>query len=88
VIPAMLASAPALSAPDSNELAPEVIIKPSEDGRIEEYRRNGKTFMIKVTPKKGRPYYLVDADGDGSLEKRTTEFSPEMLIPSWEILRW
>jgi hypothetical protein len=29
--------------------------------------------MIKVTPKKGIPYYYIDADGDGRLELDMTQ---------------
>ena len=45
--------------------APAVTIKESSQGQVVEYRANGKLFMLKVTPKVGRPYYLVDRIGDG-----------------------
>jgi len=64
-----------------------IIQSPSQDV-IEEYRINGKLYMIRVTPQKGAPYYLVDADGDGELETRTNELAPDYLIPSWVIFSW
>ena len=69
-------------------LEPEVTIIRKEDRTVEEYRINGQLYMIKVTPSKGYPYYLVDADGDGSLETRRNELDPRILVPSWVILRW
>ncbi|MDH5378823.1 MAG: DUF2782 domain-containing protein [Gammaproteobacteria bacterium] len=83
----LLADAHAVAATDQ-ELRPEVVIVPSDDGRIEEFRKAGQLFMIKVTPRKGKPYFLVDADGDGDFDRRVTEFSPKMLIPAWEIFTW
>jgi hypothetical protein len=44
---------------------PTVTIKESSQGRVVEYRANGKLFMLKVIPKVGKPYYLVDRTGDG-----------------------
>ena len=44
---------------------PAVTIKESSQGRVVEYRANGKLFMLKVIPKVGKPYYLVDRTGDG-----------------------
>ena len=44
--------------------------------------------MIKVVPTKGIPYYLVDTDGDGSLETRYNRLQDGMLIPAWILLRW
>ena len=35
---------------------------------IEEYRVGGLLRMVKITPARGVPYYLVDRNGDGRLE--------------------
>ena len=66
----------------------EVTIKGNGDEVISEFRINGQLYMIRITPKKGVPYYLVDSDGDGNLETRWNELAPELLIPSWVLLRW
>lgn len=55
---------------------------------INEFRINGQLYMVRITPKKGVPYYLVDADGDGNLETRWNELAPDLLIPAWVLLRW
>lgn len=67
---------------------PEVTIIQSDGKRIEEYRVNGQLYMIKVTPRKGPPYYLVDSDGDGLLETRRNDLASDMLTPQWILFRW
>lgn len=67
---------------------PEVVITPRDDGRVKEYRVNGRLYMIEITPAKGPHYFLVDSDGDGSLETRQNGVSTGIQIPSWTILSW
>jgi hypothetical protein len=82
------AAPPPMPRDDREGLEPEVTIIRQQDRTIEEYRINGQLYMIKVTPSKGYPYYLVDADGDGNLETRRNELDPRILVPSWVIFRW
>ena len=35
---------------------------------VEEYRVGGMLRMVKITPARGVPYYLVDRNGDGRFE--------------------
>jgi len=66
---------------------PEVTITRRKETLIEEYRHNGTLYMIKITPKRGYPYYLIDSDGDGSLETRRNELSnPEVV--QWRLFSW
>ncbi len=67
---------------------PEITITRSQAEIIEEYRANGQLYMIKITPRKGFTYYLVDTDGDGSLDSRKNELDEGLLIPSWTLFRW
>ena len=54
--------------------APTVTIRDTESGdRVEEYRQNGKIFMVRVTPKRGVPYTLYDDDADGRLDRSDAE---------------
>lgn len=69
-------------------LAPEVTIIQSGREIIKEHRLNGRLYMIEITPKMGRTYYLVDADGDGDLETRYNDLAPEVAIPAWVLKRW
>lgn len=70
------------------ESSGEVIIQDQKPGIIEEKRVNGKLYAIRVTPKKGAPYYLVDSDGDGDLETRKNDTDSDLLIPAWVIKQW
>ncbi|WJW75466.1 DUF2782 domain-containing protein [Thiohalobacter sp. IOR34] len=80
---------PLPAATDEREaIEPQVTITRKKDRTVTEYRINGELYMIKVTPAKGVPYYLMDTDGDGSLETRSNEIEPNLLIPSWVIFRW
>jgi len=66
---------------------PEVTIIKKNDQTVEEYRIGGKLYMIKITPKVGPPYYLVDDKGDGKFarqESLDSGFRP----PRWVIHRF
>lgn len=67
---------------------PDVTITRRAEDTVAEYRINGRLYMIKVTPKKGLPYFLVDTDGDGNLETRHNDLDPGIAVPSWVLLRW
>lgn len=69
-------------------LEPEVTIINRGEDLVEEYRINGQLYMIKVIPKKGIPYFLVDSDGDGNFDVRRNELDEELLIPQWILFRW
>lgn len=64
---------------------PDVTIRTEGERTVEEYRINGFLYAIKVTPKVGKPYFLVRADGDSNFIRSD---NPDMLIPQWEIFRW
>jgi len=67
-------------------LEPEVTITTRGDTTYQEYRMNGRLYMIKVTPKTGKPYYLIDEEGAGQF--RRNDFEPRILIPRWTIKSW
>lgn len=67
---------------------PEVTIRKDGDNVITEYRMHGQLYMIRITPSVGKPYYLVDADGDGKLEDQRFELDPGVMVPAWTIFRW
>jgi hypothetical protein len=73
---------------DDHLQQPQIIVRPAPSGQVEEYRMGGKLYMIKVTPEKGSSYYLVDSDGDGSLETRRSELESDFAIPQWTLKRW
>ena len=73
---------------DGQALEPDVTIIQKKDARIEEYRINNRLYMVKVTPFIGKPYYLLDKDGDGSMESRISSLTSEPAVPQWVILSW
>ncbi|MDT8386714.1 MAG: DUF2782 domain-containing protein [Thiogranum sp.] len=79
---------PPSAVPGESGIEPEVTIRQRGDDRIEEYSVNGEVYMIKITPKNAPAYYLVDTDGDGSLDSSPSEIEPNLLIPSWVLFRW
>jgi len=74
---------------DSRELPqPEVTIIHKQETTVEEYRVNGQLRYVKITPKIGPPYYLVDKDGDGTLETRHSDLDGVPPINQWLLLKW
>jgi hypothetical protein len=65
---------------------PEVTITTHGEERHEEYRIAGRLYMVKVTPKHGRPYYLVDKTGKGEFTR--SDFQPSISPPMWVIKRF
>ena len=76
----------AIAAEDAPAADPDVTIRQDGDKTIQEYRQNGFLYAIKVTPKNGKPYFLVRADGSDGNFIRSDQ--PDMLIPSWKIFEW
>jgi hypothetical protein len=53
----------------------------------EEFRVKGKLYMVKVTPSVGKPYYLVDNQGDGQFIEANIP-GPVTKPPMWVIHSW
>jgi hypothetical protein len=75
-----------MAADDAPSAEPQVTIRTEGDKTIQEYRQNGFLYAIKITPKVGKPYFLVRADGSDGNFIRSDQ--PDMLIPAWEIFKW
>ncbi len=69
-------------------LEPEVTILRKEDQVVEEYRINGQLYMVKITPAVGKPYYLLDSDGDGRMESRMSQIYSDFVVPKWVLFSW
>lgn len=63
---------------------PEVTIIRQTEQTVEEYRAGGKLYMIKITPKHGKPYYLVDDRGDGKFVRQES-LDSGLRVPRWVI---
>lgn len=64
----------------------EVTTRMVDGDQIEEYRVQGQLQVVKVTPRRGKTYYLVDRNGDGRLDSSEGEgpVSPVM----WKLFEW
>ena len=66
---------------------PQVTIQRRGDQTVEEYRLNGRLYMVKVTPSHGKPYYLVDTVGRGDLVRHAS-YETGTRPPMWVIHQW
>ena len=73
-------------APDA-ALGQEATVTKQPEQTVEEYRAGGKLYMIKITPKVGPPYYLVDDLGDGKFS-HYQNLDPGFRPPRWIIHRF
>lgn len=65
------------------EFEPEVTITTKGTEIHEEHRVNGQLYRIKVTPAKGRPYYLIDEVGNGKFHR--SDIESQFSVPMWVI---
>ncbi|MGB1110428.1 MAG: DUF2782 domain-containing protein [Gammaproteobacteria bacterium] len=78
---------PPLPEGDVPEAVPEVRIIRTERGQVSEYRIGGRLYMVRIEPRVGKPYYLIDTDGDGQLESRQDDLqNPQP--PQWVLFSW
>lgn len=66
------------------QLEPEVTIRQRGEEKVEEFRMGGKLYMMRITPKYGKPYYLVDDKGDGTFV-RMDHLDSGVRVPQWVI---
>lgn len=68
---------------------PQITIIQRGENLVREYRINGHLFAIKIIPKGGRPYFLIDVDGDGDMETQFLDNNDaRIIVPQWVIARW
>lgn len=73
----------------NEDVEPSVVITEKEGERIEEYSRDGRVYMVKITPIKGAPYWYLDEDGDGQLELRDPDNGQGRVRPVyWKLKKW
>ncbi len=80
---------PPLPVQSGEALEPDITIIRRGKKTIHEYRLNGKLVKVKVIPDIGPPYYMVDVDGDGTLEEvRNSDLEKGIHVQQWEIYSW
>jgi Protein of unknown function (DUF2782) len=72
---------------ESPDQEPQVTITKQAVQTIEEYRVGGRLYMIKIIPKHGKPYYLVDDRGDGKFSRQES-LDSGVRPPQWVIHRF
>ncbi|MGH8076268.1 MAG: DUF2782 domain-containing protein [Lysobacter sp.] len=73
--------------PTANLEGADIITHTGADGDvIEEYRVAGQLRVVKITPRRGPTYYLVDSNDDGKLDSSKGEgpISPVQ----YKLLEW
>ncbi len=91
-------SAPPVAAPEppdipmsvksGENLEPDITIIRRGQKTVQEYRRGGVLYMVKVIPDKGPAYYLIDTNGDGKLDVRGSDLDKGLKINQWKLLEW
>ena len=68
--------------------APSVTIRQDGENKIEEFRtQGGRVYAVRVTPRIGKPYLLVDPDGHGVVPN-TTELSGGTRPAQWTLFEF
>jgi hypothetical protein len=69
-------------------MQPDVTITKKGKDTVEEYRINGRLYMVKITPVIGPSYYMMDTDGNGTMDQRRGTITEGMKIPQWVLFSW
>jgi hypothetical protein len=64
------------------DLEPQVTIIRREDQVVEEVRIKGELRYVRVTPRYGRPYFLIP-DGNGATFIRRDSLDSTLKVPMW-----
>lgn len=70
----------AAASPVLAQAQPDISVRQEANQTLREYRVNGKLYAIKVEPKDGSAYFLVDRNGDGNFERQGGD---NVEIPGW-----
>lgn len=70
------------------EMQPDITIIKKGKETIQEYRRNGKLYMVKVVPAIGPAYYMYDTNGDEKMDVTKNDMDKTSNINMWQIFEW
>ena len=73
---------------ENEPMEPDITILRKGNNTIQEFRRNGVLYMVKVKPDVGPEYYFIDTNGDGKLDVRRNDMDKTTQINQWQILEW
>ena len=64
------------------DLQPQITITERQGEKVEEARVNGRLMWVRVTPRHGRPYYLVPDPGAHTFIRRDSN-DTGLKVPLW-----
>ncbi len=73
---------------NGENMEPEITILRSGKKIIQEYRRGGRIYMVKIVPDIGPAYYFLDTNGDGLFDARNSDPDRGSHVNMWKILEW
>ncbi|MCX7946559.1 MAG: DUF2782 domain-containing protein [Hydrogenophilus sp.] len=71
---------------EADLMTPEVVVRTEGESVVTEYRVGGRTYLVRVAPPVGAPYFLMDRSGSGVFER--LEELPSLTPPLWVIQEW
>lgn len=69
-------------------IEPDITIIRKGKKTIQEFRKNGELYMVKVIPVVGPSYYLIDTNGDGNMDVRGSDLDKGTNINQWKLFEW
>ena len=69
------------------DLEPQVTIIRRDEQVVEEVRIKGELRYVRVTPRHGRPYYLIP-DASGATFIRRDSLDSSLKVPMWVLFSW
>jgi hypothetical protein len=88
-LPLVTGARAAEDAPESD--APErpaSVVLESRNTVIQEHRRGGEVYLIEVQKRNAGSYVLIDRDGQGQRESRSTDLENDVDTAKWSLFRW
>lgn len=70
------------------EPEPQVSTREESGETVQEYRINNKLYMMRVTPKNGHPYVLMDLKGDGTFTRQDQPVEGRLRVPQWVLMEF
>lgn len=63
----------------------QITIVNDQDKVMHVHQLNGKVYGIRVEPTNGKPYNLVDPNGEGDFIRNAHD---KILVPEWVLIKW
>ena len=78
---------PKMTNTPGDAVEPQVTIRQEAENKIEEFRVRGRVYAIRVTPRIGKPYLLIDPDGKGTMTK-AEDIGGGIKPPQWVLFEF